>query len=329
MLKGLYVMSPDLFDAVYTPETRKHIQSLIEIEDEVVDLTTMPADDQVEVLLGGWGMQELTEEVLDKLPNLKVIFYAAGTMKGIVTDGVWKRGIRITTANQANAQPVAEFALGQILIAMKNTYALARLVKENQGYLIGPMRDDITGLYQTTVGITSLSAIGKQVIQLLKPFDVNIQVYDPYGTEEVADQLGVSLVSLETLFASSDVVTIHTPLLPDTEKMVNKDLLASMKQNTTLINTARGGLIDEEALVAVLKDRTDLTAVLDVTNPEPPEKGSVMYDLDNIVLTPHIAGSAGAERKRLGDAMAGEIAQYLEKDQLSFEVTEDMFNKMA
>lgn len=322
-------MSPDLFDAVYTPETRKHIQSLIEIEDEVVDLTTMPADDQVEVLLGGWGMQELTEEVLDKLPNLKVIFYAAGTMKGIVTDGVWKRGIRITTANQANAQPVAEFALGQILIAMKNTYALARQVKENQGYLIGPMRDDITGLYQTTVGITSLSAIGKQVIQLLKPFDVNIQVYDPYGTEEVADQLGVSLISLETLFASSDVVTIHTPLLPDTEKMVNKDLLASMKQNTTLINTARGGLIDEEALVAVLKDRTDLTAVLDVTNPEPPEKGSVMYDLDNIVLTPHIAGSAGAERKRLGDAMAGEIAQYLEKDQLSFEVTEDMFNKMA
>lgn len=242
-------MSPDLFDAVYTPETRKHIQSLIEIEDEVVDLTTMPADDQVEVLLGGWGMQELTEEVLDKLPKLKVIFYAAGTMKGIVTDGVWKRGIRITTANQANAQPVAEFALGQILIAMKNTYALARQVKENQGYLIGPMRDDITGLYQTTVGITSLSAIGKQVIQLLKPFDVNIQVYDPYGTEEVADQLGVSLVSLETLFASSDVVTIHTPLLPDTEKMVNKDLLASMKQNTTLINTARGGLIDEEALV--------------------------------------------------------------------------------
>lgn len=329
MVKGLYVMSPDLFDAVYTPETRKHIQSLIEIEDEVVDLTTMPADDQVEVLLGGWGMQELTEEVLDKLPNLKVIFYAAGTMKGIVTDGVWKRGIRITTANQANAQPVAEFALGQILIAMKNTYALARQVKENQGYLIGPMRDDITGLYQTTVGITSLSAIGKQVIQLLKPFDVNIQVYDPYGTEEVADQLGVSLVSLETLFASSDVVTIHTPLLPDTEKMVNKDLLASMKQNTTLINTARGGLIDEEALVAVLKDRTDLTAVLDVTNPEPPEKGSVMYDLDNIVLTPHIAGSAGAERKRLGNAMAGEIAQYLEKDQLSFEVTEDMFNKMA
>ena len=329
MVKGLYVMSPDLFDAVYTPETRKHIQSLIEIEDEVVDLTTMPADDQVEVLLGGWGMQELTEEVLDKLPNLKVIFYAAGTMKGIVTDGVWKRGIRITTANQANAQPVAEFALGQILIAMKNTYALARQVKENQGYLIGPMRDDITGLYQTTVGITSLSAIGKQVIQLLKPFDVNIQVYDPYGTEEVADQLGVSLVSLETLFASSDVVTIHTPLLPDTEKMVNKDLLASMKQNTTLINTARGGLIDEEALVAVLKDRTDLTAVLDVTNPEPPEKGSVMYYLDNIVLTPHIAGSAGAERKRLGDAMAGEIAQYLEKDQLSFEVTEDMFNKMA
>lgn len=275
------------------------------------------------------GIQELTEEVLDKLPNLKVIFYAAGTMKGIVTDGVWKRGIRITTANQANAQPVAEFALGQILIAMKNTYALARQVKENQGYLIGPMRDDITGLYQTTVGITSLSAIGKQVIQLLKPFDVNIQVYDPYGTEEVADQLGVSLVSLETLFASSDVVTIHTPLLPDTEKMVNKDLLASMKQNTTLINTARGGLIGEEALVAVLKDRTDLTAVLDVTNPEPPEKGSVMYDLDNIVLTPHIAGSAGAGRKRLGDAMAGEIAQYLEKDQLSFEVTEDMFNKMA
>lgn len=329
MVKGIYVMSPELFDAVYASETRRHIQSLIQIEDTVTDLTTMSPDGQVEVLFGGWGMPQLTAAILDKMPNLKVIFYAAGTMKGIVTDDVWERGIRITTANQANAQPVAEFALGQILISMKNTYQLARQVNEAQGYIIGPMRDDITGLYQTTVGITSLSAIGKQVIKLLQPFDVNIQVYDPYGTKEQADQLGVTLVSLERLFESSDVISLHTPLLPATAQMVGEELLGAMKPNTTLINTARGGLIDEDALMTVLRNRPDLTAVLDVTNPEPPEKGSAMYELDNIILTPHIAGSAGAERKRLGDAMAGEVAQYLENSQLDFEVTEDIFNKMA
>ncbi|MEY8370887.1 hydroxyacid dehydrogenase [Aerococcaceae bacterium 50-4] len=329
MVKGIYVMSPELFDAVYASETRRHIQSLIQIEDTITDLTTMSLDDQVEVLLGGWGMPQLTEVILDKMPNLKIIFYAAGTMKGIVTDAVWQRGIRITTANQANAQPVAEYALGQILISMKNTYKLARQVNEDQGYMIGPMREDITGLYQTTVGITSLSAIGKQVIKLLQPFDVNIQVYDPYGTKELADQLDVTLVSLEWLFESSDVISLHTPLLPATEQMVDEGLLSAMKPNTTLINTARGGLIDEDALIDVLRNRPDLTAVLDVTNPEPPEKGSAMYALDNIILTPHIAGSAGAERKRLGDAMAGEVAQYLENNQLKFEVTENMFNKMA
>lgn len=329
MEKGLFVMSEDLFPAVYTKSTRQRIHQMINIEDQVTDLEEMTTDPDVTVILGGWGMPQLTKAVLDKLPNLQVIFYAGGTMKGIVTDDVWQRGIRITTANQSNAQPVAEFTLGQILVSMKNTYSLARQVKADQGYLIGPMRDDITGMYQTTVGITSLSAIGKQVIKLLQPFDVNIQVYDPYGTEEVADQLGVTLVSLEKLFASSDIVTLHTPLLLETENMINEDLLASMKNNASLINTARGGLVDENALISVMKNRQDLTAVLDVTNPEPPAKGSAMYQLENIVLTPHIAGSAGAERKRLGDAMAGEVVQYLENNQLTFEVTEDMFNKMA
>lgn len=329
VVKGLFVMAPKLFDAVYVPETRKQIQALIQIEDWVTDLKTMAVDPEVEVLLGGWGMPTLTREILDKLPNLKVIFYAGGTMKGIITDTVWQRGIRITTANQANAQPVAEFALGQILVSMKNTYALARQTKTDQGYLIGPMRDDITGLYQTTVGISSLSAIGKQVIRLLQPFDLNIQVYDPYATEETANQLGVSLVSLEELFASSDIVTLHTPLLPETARMVDKSKLISMKVNATLINTARGGLIDEDDLISVLRERPDLTAVLDVTNPEPPKKGSAMYELENIILTPHIAGSAGAERKRLGDAMASEVSQFIDNNQLNFEVSKEMFKKMA
>jgi phosphoglycerate dehydrogenase-like enzyme len=151
----------------------------------------------------------------------------------------------------------------------------------------------------------------------------------PFATPAAAASLGVTLVSLEELFAKSHVVSIHTPWLPETEKMINGPLIRSMPQGATLINTSRGAVIDESDLCTVLAERSDITAILDVTHPEPPLPDSPLRTLENVVLTPHIAGSIGGEIARMGYWMKDELDLYLAGKALQHGVSEDMLARMA
>jgi phosphoglycerate dehydrogenase-like enzyme len=148
--------------------------------------------------------------------------------------------------------------------------------------------------YGSTVGLVSLGMVGRLVRERLRPFDLRVVACDPYVTSEEAHVLGVDLIPLEDLFASSEVVSLHAPWLPETEGMIQGSHLASMKRNATLINTSRGAVVREAEMVEILEARPDLWAVLDVTHPEPREPGSRLYDLPNVVLTPHIAGTRWA-----------------------------------
>ena len=145
--------------------------------------------------------------------------------------------------------------------------------------------------------------------------------YDPYVTSEEARVLGVDLMSLEDLYASWEVVSLHAPLLPETEGMILGSHLASMKRNAALINTSRGAVVREAEMVEVLEERPDLWAVLDVTNPEPPEPNSRLYDLPNVVLTPHIAGSQGNECRCMGRLVVDELRRYVAGLPLEHEIT--------
>lgn len=144
-----------------------------------------------------------------------------------------------------------------------------------------------------------------------------------------AAALNVKKVDLETLFKESEVVSLHTPLLPETTGMITGKHIQSMKPHTTFINTARGAIVKENDMIAVLKERTDLTAVLDVTHPEPPEKDFPLYEMENIILTPHIAGSLGSEVGRMGEYMLQELKQYLAAEPLKYQITKEKYQLMA
>ena len=165
--------------------------------------------------------------------------------------------------------------------------------------------------------------VGRLVRERLRPFDLRVVAYDPYVTPEEARVLGVDLMPLEDLFASSEVVSLHTPWLPETEGMIRGSHLASMKRNAILINTSRGAVVREAEMVEGVKQRPDLWAVLDVTHPEPPEPGSRLYDLSNVVLTPHIAGSLGSECRRMGRLVVDELRRYVAGEPLKHEITRE------
>ena len=281
---------------------------------------------EVDMLFATWGMPKLDAEFLAAAPRLKAVFYAAGSVKGFATPESYKRGILISSAWQANAIPVAEYSHATILLGLKGFWSSQRLARAGK---FSHQHSPMAGAFHSNVGLVSLGAIGRLVAGHLAKNEINILAYDPFATPAAAASLGVTLVSLEELFAKSHVVSIHTPWLPETEKMINGPLLRSMPESATLINTSRGAVIDEADLCEVFAERLDITAILDVTHPEPPLPDSPLRTLENVILTPHIAGSLGGEIARMGYWMKNELNLYLEGKPLQHGVSEDMLARMA
>lgn len=332
MLKGLFVMNEKFVDLVYQQPVRDEIKNLANIVSSTVSAQDILKEksilQDVEVLFSGWGGLQFDEELLEAAPHLKVIFHAAGSIKPIVTDAFWNREIIVTSAFAANAVPVAEYTLSQILFSFKKGWQFVKDVKKNKTYPQKPYHH-IAGGYGSTVGLISLSTIGRKVNELLQHFDVNVLVYDPFVNQEEAAELNVELCSLMEVFERSDIVSLHTPLLPETIGLVKGEHFRAMKDNANFINTARGAIVKEAEMIEVLKTRPDITAILDVTYPEPPVNDSLLYELPNVIITPHIAGSEGAECGRMGAYMLEEFKRYLNDEQLKWQITKEKFDVMA
>ncbi|MFJ6657499.1 hydroxyacid dehydrogenase [Streptomyces sp. NPDC091377] len=262
-----------------------------------------------EALLTGWGCPPITAGALALMPRLRTVVHAAGSVKEHVTQACWDRGITVASAADANAVPVAEFTVAAILFAGKRVLRAARAYRE-QRTAIDPFRLLADGgNHRRTVGVVGASRIGRRVIELLSPYDLDLLLHDPYVDADRAKAWGVRSVPLDTLARSSSIVTIHAPALPETRHLFDRATLALLPDGATLINTARGSLVDTEALTAELVAGR-LDAVLDVTDPEVPDPASPLYDLPNVLLTPHIAGSLGNELPRLTQAALDELDRY-------------------
>lgn len=322
----------DIFPRVWAPPQRQRLAELCDIRDTLITAETL-ADHadwlrETRVVFSTWGMPCLTPEQLDALPALEAVFYAAGSVKPFA-EPLFDRKITVVSAWAANAVPVAEFTLAQIIFGLKLGWQHLRRFAE----LRGPEawdRLDVPGVYGTTVGLVSLGMIGRKLCQLLRHLNVRILAFDPFVRDETLRELGAERAAdLPDLFRRSDVVTIHTPWLKETEGLITGELLGLMKPNATFINTSRGALVREDELIAVLRERTDLTAVLDVTWPEPPAAGSPLYHLPNVVLTPHIAGSSGSEVRRMSDLMIEEFRLWTEGQPLRYAVTRELMARIA
>ncbi|MEV4033874.1 hydroxyacid dehydrogenase [Streptomyces umbrinus] len=327
-LTGLYVMDPARFDDVYGEAERTAIESHLTIKEPPISAADLTPDllAGVDVLVTGWGAPRLTAELLDSAPRLALVLYAAGSVRPLVTEESWARGVRVTSAGTVIADKVADFALAQILYALKHGWRYVLTARRTRAAAV---RRSELGTAGATVGLVSLGATGQATARLLARHGVRVLAHDPYVPAATAHALGVELTTLEGVFAESDVVSLHAPLLDETRAMVDARLLRSMRPDATLVNTARGGLIDESALVTVLEERPDLFAVLDVTDPEPAPPGSPLFELDNVVVTPHLAGSLGPERCLLGRAMAEELARYVAGSPLRHEVAAALMEHAA
>ena len=283
----------------------------------------------VRFIFSTWGMSTLTEEQIKMcLPDLECVFYAAGTVQYFARPFL-NCGVKVFSAWMANAVPVAEFCVAQILLANKGYYTTSRLMSNGDYPAAKEVRGRYPGNYDTPVGIIGTGAIGALVCEMLKSYRLKVLAYSRSLTEEKAAKLGVIKSDIDTIFRTCNVVSNHMADNEKTKGIFTEKHFASMMEYGTFINTGRGAQVVEEDLAKVLSDRPDLTAVLDVTFPEPPEEGSPFYTLPNCVLTPHIAGSSGNEVYRMAEYMAQECSRYIKGEATLYEVTEDMLERMA
>lgn len=279
-----------------------------------------------EYVFSTWGMPAFTEdEIKTCLPNLKAIFYGAGSVQSFARPFL-NCGVRVFSAWAANAIPVAEFTVAQIILANKGFFKAMRFTDK---VAARKEIEKFPGNYDVKIGIIGAGMIGKLVIDLLKGYHFQILVSSTSMTEEKAKELGVTKASIETIFSECSVISNHLANNEQTKGMLNGKLFEKMQPYATFINTGRGAQVVEQDLINTLKARPDLTALLDVTFPEPPEEGSELYTLANCILTPHIAGSEGNEVRRMGDYMRQEYQKYLRKEPCKYEVTLEMLKTMA
>ncbi|MFD1831295.1 hydroxyacid dehydrogenase [Streptomyces desertarenae] len=312
--RAALAMSPDAAAAVLDPEVLRAFGAVCDLVPPPVldDLTTERARSvltDVDLLITGWGCPPLDAPVLSAAPRLRAVVHTAGSVRGHVTDACWERGIEVSSAAAANAVPVAEYTLGMILLTGKQVLERAREYRASRdrgNWLHTPCG---VGNYHRTVGILSASLIGRRVIELLRPHDLEVLLYDPYVGDADAAGLGVRRVELPELFARCDTVSVHTPLLPATRGLVDRSLIDAMPHGAVLINTSRGAVVDQEALTdAALAGR--IRAVLDVTDPEVLPPHHPLWDCENVLITPHLAGSQGNEWRRLADLALAETARW-------------------
>jgi phosphoglycerate dehydrogenase-like enzyme len=312
--QALFALAAEHVPQVFPPEVLARLRTSVDIDPALVarDFTepaVLDALARTEILVTGWGCPPLDEVVLEAAPRLRAVLHSAGSVKSFVTPAVWERGIAVSSAAAANALPVAEYTLAMILLAGKDVLASRERLRATRasagwGVLAG------IGNHGRRVGVIGASRIGRRVLELLRSFDLRPVLTDPYVDEREAAALGVPLLPLDDLLRTCDVVTVHAPETPETRHLIGRRELALMPDGAVLINTARGTLVDHDALVAELRTGR-LTAVLDVTDPEPLPADSPLYDLPGAFVTPHLAGSQGNELARLGLTVVEEAERLL------------------
>lgn len=280
----------------------------------------LPKLAEVEALFSTWGMIALTADQIAQMPKLKAVFYAAGAAGGFA-DPFIDRGITVCSAVEANAIPVAEFCLGQILLSCKGYFANTQRCREGSY----PARDTIgRGVYGETVALVGVGAVSRHLLRLLAPMRLRVVAVADYlvgRPDEEVRALGIErLVTLEEAFAQGYVVSNQLPDKLDNKGIIGARHFASMRPGATFINTGRGAQVDEAGMIEVLTRRTDLTALLDVTHPEPPVPGSPLNSMPNIYRSSHIAGSANDEVHRLADWMIDDFERMLAGKPLQFQI---------
>lgn len=309
---------------------REHIAALTDLYMHVVHAGNFdehaPHLSDVEVIFATWGMMNFTAAQRAEMPKLKAVFYAAGNVKAFAPSLI-DNNIILMSAWAINAIPPAEMCLSQILLSLRGYFRTVRQYREMKSFDVKKYWRP--GVMNETIGLIGLGYIGSLLRKKLRDYPLQVIAHDPFLTKERAAELDVTPVSLEELFAKSYIVSNHIPDLPTTRNVLDRKLFATLRDGATFINTGRGAQVVEADLIAVLKERPDLTALLDVTAPEPPPPDSEFWRLPNVVISPHIGGTTGHEVVRLADCVIEEFEAWQSGKPLRYQVTPEIFRTMG
>lgn len=250
----------------------------------------------------------ISKRVIDATHKLKIIAVHGAGVDQVNIQAATEKGVFVTNVPGGNANAVAELTFGLILSVIRRISRADRLVREGKW---GEARFLGTELRGKTMGVIGLGRVGSRVAKIAKAFGMKILTYDPYISQEKAGKVGAKSVNLKPLLKESDVVTIHVPLTEETKSMIGKEQLRSMKKSAILINMARGAIVDETALYEGLKKGLIAGAALDVLKEEPPRPNNSLFQLDNVVITPHMGGSSTRALKVIARVAAEDIARVL------------------
>jgi len=321
MEKIIILMPKESYKKVFEKETVDKLKKYGEVKiwDEKENIEKFTRNSTI--IITSWGSPEITPSFFKSAPDLKFIMHAAGTIKPYVKKEVMEKGVRVSSCSGVLGKFVAITALGLILVSVKKIFWWSDFTKETgkwrENEKIMKYTDEINGV---NTGIISMSNVGRNLISLLKQFTEKIYVYDPYWTEEqIKNYGGIKVKSLMEIAEKCEIVALCAPLTEETKGMIGKKFFKNMKDGSVFINTARGAIIDQNALIEEVK-KERIFACLDVTYPEPPEKNSPLYNLKNLIISPHIAGCVHSGLKELGKFSVEEIGRFIKGEKLENEI---------
>lgn len=280
-------------------------------------------------VITSWKSPRLTEEMGRSARNLKIIAHAAGSVKAFVDPVFFERGVAVTNAASAIAPSVGEMALALTLAGLRSMTRYDRLVKGGdfrKSSTVAP--PDSRGLFGRRVGLVGFGRTAREFLHLLEPFGCEILVYDPFADPVKIRAAGARPTSLDEVLENSDVISLHTAYTPETHHLLNAERIAKIRDGALIVNTARGSLLDETALVGRLRDGT-LSAALDVQTVEPLPAGSELATAPNVILTPHIAGPTVERLPELGRTAVEDLRLYFSGVTPGNLVTAAMLSTMA
>ena len=321
------VIHTELLERLMLPEDRARLEALGEVrwtdsprpvdEEEAIRLLR-----GCTVALGSWGTPGPGPALLAACPELRLWEHVAGSVKHFFGPHLAGRDLVIASCKPAIAQNVAEMALAAIILGLRRAFQNAA---DNRRRPAGKP-PNIKVLYGAAVGVVAASEVGRRLIRLLRPLGCRILLYDPYLRPGQAREMGAEPVDdLRELCRRSDAVSLHTPLLPATEKIIGRRELQAMKDDAVFVNTSRGACVDEEALVAEL-EKGRLFAVLDVSHPEPAAPESPLRRLPNCFYTSHIAGPPAFN---MGKQAVDDVAAFLSGGRPACVLDTDRLDRIA
>ncbi|NQW00487.1 MAG: hydroxyacid dehydrogenase [Rhodospirillales bacterium] len=327
---ALFHNYPAVDGIVYPPATLAKIATLTDFYPERIDAGNFDAHAEqlagVEVIFATWGLFAFEDKHFKAMPNLKAVFYAAGNVKAFAQPLI-DHDVILVSAWQANAIPVAEMCLSQILLSLRGYFRCVRQYKATRD--LNTKAYPRPGVNGETIGMLGMGKIGTCTRHLLRDYPLKVIAYDPFLSEERAAELDVEKVSMQAVFERSAVVCNHIPDIESTRGVLNAGHFDAMRDGATFINTGRGAQVVEDDLIRILTARPDLTALLDVTMPEPPAENSPFWQLPNVINSPHIGGTTGDEVIRLSDLVIAEFERWSEGQPLHYQVTAKVFETMG